>query len=336
MKNIQWSLRSIEFLPGLASFRKENFPELLGDSQFYCAAQKPLKQTSLLRPTSAVCAEQVCIGVVGTRKPTAYGLRFLNQWLDQQMEFGFVGTLLSGGAMGIDAALHEGALSRGLKTQAFLVGPKLSPNPIKNHRLFERMATHEGCALWVPYSLEPTHGRSPQPPWWLYRNRWLSACCDALIVVEAGTYSGTWYTVKIAQKFGIPVFALPGPFDSPVSEGTNLMISRGYATPINSLSDLQKTLVVELPVSPYNGYVRDALRGKNMSPQGSSLQPEANGVLIRKLRLWLREPGGQSMNDLLARVSGAGFSVSDLCMELRRMQEAGMLSRLGDRFEGRG
>ena len=190
------------------------------------------------------------VGVIGTRKPSRYGLRFVAELITALKDLPL--TFISGGALGIDGELHYRALLNGCPTEAWVVGPCAQPSPRSHSELFLEMGRRDHCAVVVPRELEPVN-RQPHPSDWLKRNQWLSMGLDVLIVVEAGIYSGTWATVKFSQNLGIPIFALPGTIFSPESKGTNLMISTGYAHPVEGVGFLYQELVALISSTLYNG-----------------------------------------------------------------------------------
>lgn len=230
--------RRLELLPYLGRHTVKNSPPSL----LVCGSPEWLAGTSQ-KP------ERLRVGVIGTRKPSSYGLRFVEEIVKAVRDLPIV--MVSGGALGIDGELHYQALRYGLPTEAWLVGPVLAPSPRTHEQLFEVMRRKKDCGLIVPEELEP-NSRPLHVRDWLTRNQWLSLGLDALIVVEAGIYSGTWATVKFSQNLGIPIFALPGMIFSEESKGTNLMISSGYAHPVEGVGFLCQELVALLGPNPYN------------------------------------------------------------------------------------
>jgi predicted Rossmann fold nucleotide-binding protein DprA/Smf involved in DNA uptake len=201
------------------------------------------------------------IGIIGSRMPTGYGVGFIREFisvwaatLPQVLTQEIL--IFSGGAMGIDLEVHSECLRWGLPTWAWVVGPIENPNPRSQFRVFSSIESQPNSGLLTPNLLEPKpRGQAldrPLKSYWLERNRWLVASCDALVVAEANEKSGTWSSVLMAAELGIPVFALGGPYNSRQSSGTNLMISNGYAHPVVSVGKLVQTLVVEILASPYN------------------------------------------------------------------------------------
>lgn len=159
------------------------------------------------------------IAMVGTRQPTAYGLEVARELASQLASVGVA--VISGLAIGIDAAAHAGALAAGGLTVAVLGSGLSQPSPPRHRRLFEQICA-EGLALSeFPPDFPPQTWTFPM------RNRIVSGLSQALIVVEAGPKSGTLITVDCANEQGREVFAVPGPIHSRQSQGTHTLIQQG-------------------------------------------------------------------------------------------------------------
>jgi predicted Rossmann fold nucleotide-binding protein DprA/Smf involved in DNA uptake len=211
----------------------------------------PLEWGRAQGPRSNVATHSLRIGVIGTRKPSPEGLLFVKQLVNGLKDLPVI--LVSGGALGIDGQLHAQALLHKVPTEAWLVGPLSDPSPHFHTALFEKISQQENSCLVVPSGLEPSRsGRQPLAHDWLTRNQWLSLGLDALIVVEAGIRSGTWATVKFALKSSLNIYAVPGSIFNPAAEGTNLMITNGYAHPAGSVGFLIHAFVEQLSRNPYN------------------------------------------------------------------------------------
>jgi len=277
------------------------------------------------------------VAVVGTRKPSSYGIFFVREFIKAIKEMGW--NVASGGALGIDYEVHKAAFANEIPTQAWLVGPLANPSPRSNHELFASMIARENSGILVPKSLEPTEGRGPRRADWLCRNRWLVAASDALVVVEGTLKSGTWSTAAFASRVGIPTFALPGPIFSPQSEGTNLMISRGYAHLIPSVRLLVKALVAELGGNPYN---KRRAMAKNGPGQGGVLSDQSHGSLQihHKLLEFLRNQvspfRGLGVGEAWSLADKTPYSGSEILRGLEFLVAQGELTKAGNCFERRG
>jgi DNA processing protein len=192
------------------------------------------------------------LAIVGTRKPSAYGVRVVEELVRRLSRYDIC--IVSGGAFGIDRVAHEGALSWGLSTHAWLVGPIEAPSPQSHRQLFEEIEKAPGSALIVPGHLEAEDGprRRLGALAWRARNTWIVAEADAVLVAEAFLKSGTWQSAQDSNDLGKPLYAPPGPIFTASSQGTNQMISRTYASPVFDLGELTESLVVLAERSSYN------------------------------------------------------------------------------------
>ncbi|MDE2481459.1 MAG: DNA-protecting protein DprA [bacterium] len=160
-----------------------------------------------------------CVAIVGTRAATAYGRRLAERFA---RELGAAGcTILSGLALGIDAAAHEGALASGAATVGVIGGGHARFFPPRNLSLAERMLAAGGAVL-SPYP--PEHPALPHQ--FLERNAVVAALADAVVVVEAPQRSGALNTANWAAG-RIPVFAVPGDVDRAHVQGCHALIRDG-------------------------------------------------------------------------------------------------------------
>ncbi|MBS1984718.1 MAG: DNA-processing protein DprA [Bdellovibrionales bacterium] len=274
------------------------------------------------------------VAIIGTRRPTSYGLRFVASLVPQLKSLGC--TVLSGGALGIDGQVHVSALRAGIPTQAWLVGPVASPSPRSHAHIFEALSQRSGCALIVPESLEPTAARGVARQDWVTRNSWLVAACDALIVVEAQLQSGTSTSVDAAAELGIPTYVLPGPVDSVQSEGTNQMISRGSGRPIQSVKGLIESLIVDLGTSFYNeSRIPEWTPGEGGDSTDLS-HHKTPSQAMSSLCLKLSNSNGLSWNDVMDLARQYPESVEEIINYLQGLAERGELKGVGNHFERRG
>ncbi|HBT47969.1 MAG TPA: DNA-protecting protein DprA [Peptococcaceae bacterium] len=159
------------------------------------------------------------LAVVGTRRATAYGLRVAHSLARELAEQGV--TVVSGLAVGIDAAAHRGALQGKGKTIAVLGCGVDVIYPRQNASLFQQIV-REGLLL---SELPP--GTPPEKHHFPARNRIISGLGRGTVVVEAGERSGALITADFALEQGRDVFAVPGPITSLHSRGTLNLIKQG-------------------------------------------------------------------------------------------------------------
>jgi DNA processing protein len=160
------------------------------------------------------------VAIVGSRASTAYGEHVAGDLGYQLAERGW--TVVSGGAFGIDAAAHRGALAADGPTIAVLACGVDRPYPAGNGALLNRIAD-SGLLVseWPP-------GAAPHQHRFLVRNRLIAALTRGTVVVEAAARSGAVATANRAKKLGKQVMAVPGPVTSAMSVGCHELL-RGAA-----------------------------------------------------------------------------------------------------------
>ena len=169
------------------------------------------------------------LAIVGTRNPTNYGARIAGDFAA-----GFVDrawSIVSGGAYGIDSFAHKGALiAEGTTIAVIACGIDIN-YPAGNARLFEEIC--ESGALVT----EVMPGHKALPHRFLTRNRLIAAMSQATLVVEAAFRSGSLRTARDAAELMRPVMAIPGPINSPTSEGCHRLIGERAAEIVTSVAD---------------------------------------------------------------------------------------------------
>lgn len=159
--------------------------------------------------------------VVGTRASSGYGERIAAEW---SAEIGGAGgTVVSGGAYGVDAAAHRGALSAGGTALAVLACGVDVPYPAGHAQLFQRIASSGAVISEYPPGVQPARHR------FLARNRLVAGLSGGVFVVEAAGRSGALNTASWARRLGLPVFAAPGSVFSFSSAGCHKLIAAGHA-----------------------------------------------------------------------------------------------------------
>ncbi|WP_050479350.1 DNA-processing protein DprA [Herbaspirillum rhizosphaerae] len=179
------------------------------------------------------------LAVVGSRNATAQGIQHSERFSDAASRAGL--TIVSGLALGIDAAAHQGGL-RGSGSTVAVIGTGLDiVYPARNRTLAHRL-TEEGCIVSeYPLGMPPIASNFPR------RNRIISGLSRAVLVVEAAAQSGSLITARMAAEQGRDVFAIPGSIHSPLSKGCHLLIKQG-AKLVESAEDILEELG-RLPLS---------------------------------------------------------------------------------------
>lgn len=172
------------------------------------------------------------IAVVGSRKATSYGRLVVSQIVPQLTAAGV--TIVSGLALGIDAAAHKATLDAGGSTIAVL-GSSLLPREITppSHQRLAQELLAKGGLLISEYPPGSPGYASHFPE----RNRIIAGLCQGTVVVEAALKSGSLISARLASECSRDVFSVPGQITAPQSAGANELISRG-AIPLTSCSVL--------------------------------------------------------------------------------------------------
>ncbi|GAA3391114.1 DNA-processing protein DprA [Cryptosporangium minutisporangium] len=170
------------------------------------------------------------VAIVGARAATAYGKHVAGEIAYGLAERGWV--VVSGGAYGIDGAAHRGALAGDGVTVAVLAGGVDVPYPLAHAGLLDRIAEEGLLVSEVPM------GESPQRHRFLSRNRLVAALGAGVVVVEAGTRSGTSVTAERAHQLGRVLMAVPGSVTSALSVGTHRLIRDFGATLVTCAADV--------------------------------------------------------------------------------------------------
>lgn len=196
------------------------------------------------------------VSVVGARAATQYGMHVATEWGSDLAQRGW--TVISGGAYGIDAGAHRGALAVGGTTVAVLACGVDVGYPRGNSTLFERIASDGGC---LASELPP--GSHPTRPRFLQRNRVIAAISRATIVVEAANRSGALNTAALARGLGRRVMTVPGPITSAMSQGCHRLVQADEpARLVTGVDDVVEEVgaIGELaPLPTRNDRVRDGL-----------------------------------------------------------------------------
>ncbi len=189
-----------------------------------------------LRPT-----DREAVAVVGTRRATHYGMDSARKLSHQLGKAGLC--VLSGLALGIDTAAHEGALRSGGRTVAVIGSGFDHLYPSENEGLAKRIAEQGAVMTEFPFARKPDKTTFPM------RNRIVSGMSKGVLVIEAGRRSGAEITANQALAQGRSVFAVPGRIDSYASAGTNALIQQG-AYLVTGARDILEHFEMLFPASP--------------------------------------------------------------------------------------
>lgn len=170
------------------------------------------------------------IGIVGSRRPTNYGIKCAKKFSKELSDSGV--NIISGLAMGIDSFSHFGCMEGNSKTIAVLGSSVDNPLPKKNIYIADKIIDSGGLLLSEYYIKSKVHASN-----FCNRNRIVSGISDGIVVVEAAGKSGSLITVEFALDQGKNVFAVPGNINSELSRGCNKIIKEG-AKLIDSIEDI--------------------------------------------------------------------------------------------------
>ena len=198
---------------------------------------------------------QPVIGVVGTRKASAYGLQTAKRMGYQIAQCG--GSVVSGMAYGIDAMAMSGALTAGQATVGVLGCGADVVYPLSNKGLFADVEAY-GCIL-------SEYAPGTQPAKWTFprRNRIISGLSNGVLVIEAPEKSGSLITAGYALEQGRDVFVVPGNIDQPGFAGSNRLLRDG-AILVSSGWDV---------LSEYEAIYPDKIR-KDLCPSHQTVYPD--------------------------------------------------------------
>jgi DNA processing protein len=173
------------------------------------------------------------LAVVGSRNATPQGLSNAEQFARSFSAAGL--TIVSGLALGVDAAAHRGGLDRAGSTIAVLGTGADILYPQRNRALGERIAREGLIVSEFPLGTPPHGSNFPR------RNRIISGLARGCLVVEAALASGSLITARLAAEQGREVFAIPGSIHSPHAKGCHALIKQG-AKLVESAQDLLQEL----------------------------------------------------------------------------------------------
>jgi DNA processing protein len=162
------------------------------------------------------------LAIVGTRAATPYGLADARDLGAFCARAGI--TVVSGLAIGIDAAAHEGALDAGGLTIGVIATGLDRVYPLRHERLYARVREQGLIVTENPPRTAPLPWRFP------VRNRIIAALSIATVVVEATRSGGALSTARYARDFGRDVYAMPGSRRNPAAAGCNALIKDGAGT----------------------------------------------------------------------------------------------------------
>ncbi|MBU3739638.1 MAG: DNA-protecting protein DprA [Rhodoferax sp.] len=255
------------------------------------------------------------VAVVGSRNPTPQGRAHAHDFSQALAEAGL--TIVSGLALGIDAAAHQGALAaaRGpgarLATVA-VVGTGLDRVYPKSHLALARQIVQNGVMVSeYPLGTPPLAANFPR------RNRLIAGLSRGTLVVEAALESGSLITARLAAEQGKEVYAIPGSIHSPQARGCHALIRQG-AKLVESAQDVLEDLLGPSSGSA-PGVAQSAERSHSASPVGMAEAAHPDPVL---------DALGQDPVGLDALLARSGLDSASLQAALTMLELDGSVARL--------
>jgi len=265
------------------------------------------------------------LGVVGTRRPTPYGLAVAERLASDLARAGL--TIVSGMARGIDTASHKGALAAGGDTVAVLGCGVDVVYPSENRKLAAELA-EKGLLL-----SEFPMGAPAYPQNFPIRNRIISGMSTGVVVVEGAEYSGSAITAKLALDQGREVFAVPGNITSKTSWGPNLLIRQG-ARLVQDWNDVTSELQPEdrrrlVEITRRRMGVEPVADDGTQTGQQPSLPFGPSAALGRRLLEYLKVDAAAHIDSLVEHFEDS--SPSELIAGLFELEMQGLIRQLPGR-----
>ena len=258
----------------------------------YCDKEYPQRLKDIIDPPFGLfykgdldLLNKKSVAIVGTRNASDYGLKMAQEISSLLSKQGVI--VISGMASGIDASAHKGTLDHG-KTIAVLGTGADVVYPKSNEGLYEKIFKQNGLIISeYPPGTEGAPWNFPQ------RNRIISALSDAIIVIEGDIQSGAMITARFAIKHGKPLFALPGPIDSQVSNGPNILIKSGVAELLASVNDVLEKIgeakQIQLGLKDSNEKLEDLSEKQKNLFKILSNQPKSFDGIISEINLTVQD-----------------------------------------------
>lgn len=279
------------------------------------------------------------VGIVGTRKPTEYGIKWTRQISTALAKNGF--TVVSGMAEGIDTESHTAAMKAGGRTIA-VVGTGVDViYPVKNKDLYQQILKSGIIISEYPAKTTPNRTHFPR------RNRIIAGLSRAILVMEAGAKSGALITANYANEFCRDVYALPGRVDDEPSQGCLKLISQGAGLISQQLNELLIMLgaipQIDVETPLFNSVpLSQPTQTKLETPKLETSKPETPKLETPKPETPKLEPELQKVIDTLAFdalpfdfiVQKTGMDAGLVSSSLLQLELMGLVSQLpGMRYQ---
>lgn len=281
----------------------EDYPKALLDAPdppvlLYCKGRRELLALPML-------------AIVGSRNATAQGERDAAAFAKALGESGL--TIVSGLALGIDAAAHRGGLETSAGTVAVIGTGADRLYPARNAALGRELAERGAIISEFPLGTAALAGNFPR------RNRIIAGLAKGTLVIEAALNSGSLITARLAADAGREVFAIPGSIHSPMAKGCHQLIRQG-AKLVETAEDILEELRWNRPLATTKRGAKSAV-GADRTP---SLQSDA----VETDQIRVVEALGQSPTNLETIATRSGLTPAALLAILLPMELNGQIAQL--------
>lgn len=253
------------------------------------------------------------LAIVGSRSATPQGLANAEHFAHALADAGLC--IISGLALGIDAAAHRGALLGAASTIAVMGTGADIVYPSRNRDLAHAIAETGTIVSSYPLGTPAMGSNFPR------RNRLISGLARGVLVVEAAMQSGSLITARLAGEQGREVFAIPGSIHSPLAKGCHRLIKQG-AKLVESVQDILEELgEIEIAAAAASG-----IKFK-LSPAGETSQQDPEvGRLLQHL--------GYEVRDIDSLCHSTGLTTAQVCAMLLQLELEGSVASLpGGRYQ---
>jgi DNA processing protein len=263
------------------------------------------------------------LGMVGSRTPTAQGEADAEAFARALSAAGL--NIVSGLALGIDAAAHRGALdAEGGGGTVAVIGTGIDRiYPARNADLAREIAARGVILSEFPLTTPPRHWNFPR------RNRLIAGLAQGVLVVEATRESGSLITARLASDAGREIFAIPGSIHSPLARGCHRLIREGaklVETAEDVLEELRGRVAAPLlPAAPAPR--RASSRSPRLSSSPSTAAPPAAPANLAPEAARILESLGSNTRDIDTLALETGFAIEALHTHLLGLELEGLIAR---------
>ncbi|ATE62007.1 DNA-processing protein DprA [Thauera sinica] len=270
--------------------------------------------------------QRPAIAIVGARSATAQGEANAEAFARALSEHGL--TVISGLALGIDAAAHRGALAAGEGGTIAVVGTGADRiYPARNAAIARDIAAHGAIVSELPLGTNALRHNFPR------RNRIIAGLAQGVLVVEAALGSGSLISARLAAESGREVFAIPGSIHSPLARGCHRLIREG-AKLVETAEDVLEELRGRLGWPASSGRAHPAGTARAAEQGAAPAAPRQPALPMEDDAARVLRAMGHDPADIDQLASRCGLTVDALYAILLSLELDGHIARLpGGRFQ---